>query len=418
MSAAAGQAAALRLELEPAGAGFTLTATVGPDETEIATIEIPRGGIEARSSLNKELRSFREKAPGLDEDAPASAAGDALDALWEKTWEFATQMFGGPTGLGEFAEKCASVLPPALRTPDDPPLIDIVAPADAFLPVELFPLFDQHWPDAIESWDQLQTAALSFVGFSAVTRRVPPNGLQAGSGLKSKPLPIAFVPYEGMPAASVEADRLACLADVALDEPLPHRQLAKDEAARILSARIWNGEGTYGLWGTLNDEILHFACHCDSDSRSGGDWSLTVGTKLGSRVKMGELGVQLARRRREGKAIHRATPLVFMNACGTSSINSSSAASFVSLFLDNRSRVFIGTETRVPDEFAAAFSQVFYRRLLNSMTVAGAIHGAKWDMLERYKNPLGILYTLYGDPDLRVDETDQVVPSEPGAHAT
>ena len=91
-----------------------------------------------------------------------------------------------------------------------------------------------------------------------------------------------------------------------------------------------------------------------------------------------------------------------MNACGTSTINPSSAASFVQLFLENGNRGFIGTETRVPDLVATEYSRIFYKHLVGGETVGYAMHQAKWDLLRQFKNPLGVLYTLYGNPDLAV----------------
>ena len=77
--------------------------------------------------------------------------------------------------------------------------------------------------------------------------------------------------------------------------------------------------------------------------------------------------------------------------------------SFPRFFVEeNNNRGFIGTETNVPDEFAAAFSAAFYTSLLSGSTLGKAIHDAKWKMLLEKNNPLGIIYTVYADPDLHV----------------
>jgi hypothetical protein len=34
------------------------------------------------------------------------------------------------------------------------------------------------------------------------------------------------------------------------------------------------------------------------------------------------------------------------------------------------------------------------------------MHRTKWDLLEGYKNPLGVLYTLYGNPDLSIGPSE------------
>jgi hypothetical protein len=73
------------------------------------------------------------------------------------------------------------------------------------------------------------------------------------------------------------------------------------------------------------------------------------------------------------------------------------------LFLvENGNRGFIGTETRIPDQYAAAFSEQFYTELLQGRPLGEAVHAARWTLLRRHNNPLGILYTVYADPDMRV----------------
>jgi hypothetical protein len=56
---------------------------------------------------------------------------------------------------------------------------------------------------------------------------------------------------------------------------------------------------------------------------------------------------------------------------------------------------------------AALFAGFFYDSFLFTpgMTVAQALRAAKVKLLERYKNPLGLLYTYAGNPDLLVAPT-------------
>ena len=89
-------------------------------------------------------------------------------------------------------------------------------------------------------------------------------------------------------------------------------------------------------------------------------------------------------------------PLVFLNACRSGSNSGVVPLSFPSLFMRASCSAFIGTEGEVPDLFAAAFSQSFYRFFLQGATLGESLHRAKMDLLETARNPLGILYTLYG----------------------
>ena len=103
-------------------------------------------------------------------------------------------------------------------------------------------------------------------------------------------------------------------------------------------------------------------------------------------------------------------PLVFFNACSSSANDPAEVTSFPKLFLDRfRNRGFIGTETEVPDAVAEAFSRQFYAALLSKLPLGQAVHDAKRSMLVRYRNPMGILYTVYADPDLEVSRQVKVL---------
>ena len=59
-------------------------------------------------------------------------------------------------------------------------------------------------------------------------------------------------------------------------------------------------------------------------------------------------------------------PLVFLNSCGSGNLDPAAAGSFPELFLGHGFSGFIGTETIVPDNFAAAFATEFYDNLLSA----------------------------------------------------
>ncbi len=45
---------------------------------------------------------------------------------------------------------------------------------------------------------------------------------------------------------------------------------------------------------------------------------------------------------------------------------------------------------------------MFYLNLIRGYPVGEAIYRSRWSLVKRYNNPLGILYTFYADPDIRV----------------
>jgi hypothetical protein len=106
-------------------------------------------------------------------------------------------------------------------------------------------------------------------------------------------------------------------------------------------------------------------------------------------------------------------PLVFFNACGSSSIDPAGIASFPRLFLDFKHRGFIGSETKIPDSFAAAFSKAFYKEFLANNRLADCIYRARWNTLSDYRNPLGLLYSVYADAGLRLRPAQESVSKQP-----
>src|SRR5262249_16558101 len=150
-------------------------------------------------------------------------------------------------------------------------------------------------------------------------------------------------------------------------------------------------------------------CHCDSDpdlsfkSRLGfrGEFPVTIGDLRGY---FHELARKSERRAGTGRAARR--PLVFLNACRGAQVRPGAITSFPHFFLHPKkgcgSRGVIGTEANVPDYFAAAFSELFYLYLLSGDNLGEAIFNTKRHLLREQVNPLGILYTIYAYPNIRV----------------
>jgi hypothetical protein len=120
-------------------------------------------------------------------------------------------------------------------------------------------------------------------------------------------------------------------------------------------------------------------------------------------VLLGDLKYELLARQMADKGLPWACkPLVFANACQTSTIQPGAAASFPEIILKNGNTGFIGTETVVPDEVACEFAKCFYENLLHGNTLGDSVMNARYELLRRYHNPLGILYVFYAEPDMRV----------------
>jgi hypothetical protein len=111
---------------------------------------------------------------------------------------------------------------------------------------------------------------------------------------------------------------------------------------------------------------------------------------------------------RLGPGTRRVRPLVFFNACGSAMVDPVGASSFPELFLrrDLGFLGFIGTEATIPDSFAAEFARAFYGFLLDGKEIGEALHATRWKLLDDNMNPLGLLYSLYAEPEIRVWRTD------------
>ncbi len=96
-------------------------------------------------------------------------------------------------------------------------------------------------------------------------------------------------------------------------------------------------------------------------------------------------------------------PLVFLNGCQTRAVEPQHTADFAEIFVQQKASGVIGTETVTYEELAAEFADAMLDRFVTrGQTVAEAVRGARLDLLAR-KNPLGLIYTAFAPPNLRME---------------
>lgn len=313
--------------------------------------------------------------------------------------------------------------------------------AEHWLPFEFLPWFDTGQPQAIASSDEATLAkelgrlAAQFLGFSTVVSRVYGEGDDQESAAESRNesgaahemnsvidnlprLGLRFFHHAGLPGAQRERTFFTTQAAdwLELRGPWPQDQLAQGDFISQLSEQLWNAADD----ATANaiergDQIQHFSCHCDTTAKSSdtNDPSLSYYLTLAHRsdkffhssserrASIRELNETFADYDQRTQA--RNYPIVFLNACGTSKLTASGVTSFPKFFMGlEGNRGVIGSETTIPDDFAAAFSKRFYLNLIRDSNLGQALFRARWGLLMQRRNPLGILYTLYGNPHLRV----------------
>jgi hypothetical protein len=413
--------AALTLIFKEVENGFHLEVSSGPGKSKLFTgsregLKLVRDGLKSRLDDVKEavMRNAREDAfvefgSALDE-AFAGLRDESLDLLGQMAGQVPEEI----TALALRLQRAIT----APRPHGHPPVINVIAPQDLWVPVDLLA------PHAVENVRirnprQLRRACTRVLGFAAIVRRViaRPAGARALGLTDDRELiapfglPLVFFYDATLDAARLEAETLSQFAPkLALTGPWPDRNLAADEdIVKAFVRHLMRAEAK----DRSIAQIQHFACHCDTRSDDVREHALRLAALNGSPtdVSIAQIGRERTAMATDAAFADTAgvsddpppLPLIFLNACSTSTIDFRAAASFPELFLSAGKRGFIGTETDIPDAFAARFSARFYDELLlGGRSVGRALNEAKWRMVNERQNPLGILYTMYADPDLHV----------------
>jgi len=296
--------------------------------------------------------------------------------------------------------------PPPPHPSPPPPLVECVGELGAMLPIEYLPLSLEP-PDAVRSRADLIRACRKIIGFSCVVRQsfvtLPvAQGSTLRPGTRGR-LPVRFLHHDGLPGAELELAWFTGTASEHIEVVGPYPSGL--DGGPSLSDQIHDPSlSLTGAPGRTPDGIQHFACHCyaTSDKPLENEIELSGGGRT-LRLTLGELITDIAGHFNRGRRPAE-MPLVVMNACGASRISAASSLSFPWFFLKNDNRGFVGSDIEVPDDIAAEFSTAFYTHfILARMPLGRAFHVARNHLLAKFGNPLGISYSAYADPDLRVD---------------
>jgi hypothetical protein len=98
-------------------------------------------------------------------------------------------------------------------------------------------------------------------------------------------------------------------------------------------------------------------------------------------------------------------PVVLFNACetGGGGVNPMNNNGFVGALTRAGARAVIVTETPVWNNFAYHFGQHVFDGLVQGLSVSAALRNARLRHLREWNNPLGLVYTLYGNPAARIE---------------
>lgn len=202
------------------------------------------------------------------------------------------------------------------------------------------------------------------------------------------------------PGSSLSLDSAAAV--IPSDSRLPFAEKEKEK----LKATIESHKGTFTPVPASYEEvsqsfkegahtIWHFSGHgTDSQGTNTSGYNIILENK--DRLSPSDIvGV---------KNIGRNKPLVFFNACqvGRPGMGLTGLSGWPPELLNNNVAAFIGAYWSVHDETAYKLAAKFYELLAAGQNIAGALKGARLHVKDA-GNPTWLSYTLYADPNAKVD---------------
>ena len=152
-----------------------------------------------------------------------------------------------------------------------------------------------------------------------------------------------------------------------------------------------------GTPGPAPMRVLYLYCQTDSTSPTTPQLRFGSGRQSGDLLSLPEIGLQP----------FSEAPLVFLNACVSSGATAYATNAFQSLFLQRGCSAYIGSETKVPIQFASRFAAVFFRFLYRDVDrqhqpiAAGeAFAQTRLFFWTHFRNIGGLLYNYVNEYDL------------------
>jgi CHAT domain-containing protein len=156
--------------------------------------------------------------------------------------------------------------------------------------------------------------------------------------------------------------------------------------------------------------VVHFACHCSDGANAGASQSY-----LSLTAHEADLDIYLERliACEEYGFVNR--PFVFLNACGSATVEHlSQSMSLPAGMLKFGARGVIATACTISDDFASAFANEFYKRLLQKLlieriaNIGETLLETRLHFLTNYANPLGLAYGLYAASNQQLSLDDDL----------
>jgi len=289
------------------------------------------------------------------------------------------------------------------------PSVEIRSRPEHSIPFEIMPILDLSPMPVIDSRPELAKAAMRFPGFAmAISRSVERRDrMWAGPIECPGRLPLKYFCDAKLPGVNDEIGYLSIRLkkEIEFDGPWPDDSVMSKEFADILWSHLVDPRRSFLGRDHAVGPVFHFSCHCDQDGDSSEDCLLTFGSrgnKQEFRVRLGEL-ISRHVRSSLNRVRSEDLPLLFLNACGSAAIAPSGVAELVDFFLGVGGGGAIGCIASMPSRFASWFTKAFYRHFVNGHNLGESLYKAKWQLLSRKRNPLGILYVAYANSRMEVN---------------
>lgn len=337
---------------------------------------------------------------------------EGVRRLYALAYDLADDLFRGATREVAHIFQNALKVPQSLRLDqvENLPLIEVNARVNEFVPIEFLMLLEDYPqpPEKITKFEELENALRPFVGFAnaVVKRNIDTRPRHEADELHADPLlPVKLFAHPRLWKAGKSLVRLKKNNRIELDDTRPKPESIPPGGFPChVAEHLWVHDGRRFDGTTLGRpfQVQHFACHFET----GGDDPMTKNSLIldeGDDRRVSLSSLKGCRQRQDyERYMQLARPLVFLNACGSAVVDPANVTSLLEFLMDYGSCGFIGTEALVPEEVAEAFAGVFYEAFLAGRPLGLAIQTAKRRLLEEHQNPLGILYTVYANPDMMV----------------
>ncbi len=178
------------------------------------------------------------------------------------------------------------------------------------------------------------------------------------------------------------------------------RRIEATGAGVHVTPRFTEGEVKLALAGKAEQHsIEYFYCHAGTEEDAPGKFDRSY---LGLTSAKTGLTLEEVKLSTYGKKL-RGHPLFILNACESAHMDGRFYDGFVPRFLSLGACAVVGTDSKVPSLFGAHFGMELLEYLFQGGRLGTGVLQLRKDFLERYGNPLGLIYRVFGNADLRLE---------------